>query len=61
MCRVGTNATVRMGEFTGQGNRTEGIALFKFKDVDNLGPSTAMTNTAFTLTQNSSYLVQLLF
>ena len=25
------------------GNRTEGIALFKFKDVDNLGPSTAMT------------------
>ena len=40
---VGTNAIVRMGEFTGQWNRTEGIALFKFKDVDNLRPSTAVT------------------
>ena len=34
MCRVGTNAIVRMSGFTGQGNRTEGIVLFKFKDVD---------------------------
>ena len=39
MCRVGTNAIVRMGEFTGQGKRTEGIALFKFKDVDNVRPT----------------------
>ena len=43
MCRVGMNAIVRMSGFTGQGNRTEGIVLFKFKDVDNLGLSMALT------------------
>ena len=34
MCRVGMNAIVRMSGFTGQRNRTEGIVLFKIKDVD---------------------------